>query len=96
MSGRPAGAEGALTDEHRNPALGDERHDRALADEHCITCGDAGIAMRVLELDRDGARCAGRDGVAQSVAIDLVGAVAVGDELLVHAGVAISALGAPA
>jgi len=95
MSGRPAGAEGSLTDEHRNPALHDE-DDRALADEHCITCGDAGIVMRVLELDRDGARCAGRDGVAQSVAIDLVGAVAVGDELLVHAGVAISALGAPA
>jgi hypothetical protein len=87
MSGRPAGAECALPDEHR---------DRALRDEHCITCGDAGIVMRVLELDRDGALCAGRDGVAQSVAVDLVGAVAVGDELLVHAGVAIGALGAPA
>ncbi len=87
MSGRPAGAECAPADEHG---------DRTLAEEHCITCGDAGTVMRVLELDRDAALCAGPDGVAQSVAIDLIGAVAVGDELLVHAGVAISALGAPA
>ncbi len=76
----------------------DERWERAVADEHCITCGDEGIVMRVLELvsERDSALCAGCDGVAQSVAIDLVGPVAVGDDLLVHAGVAISAIGAPA
>jgi hypothetical protein len=93
MSARPARAECAPGDERRGEPLGDGHG--APADEHCITCGDVGIVMRVLELDRHAALCAGPDGVAQSVATDLVGAVVVGDELLVHAGVAISALGAP-
>ena len=68
----------------------------APGDQHCITCGDAASVMRVLELDRDTALCADLDDVVQPVAIDLVGEVAVGDELLVHAGVAIRGLGAPA
>ncbi len=70
--------------------------DCASAAEHCITCADEGIVVRVLSLDRDIALCADRDGVAQSVAIELVTPVALGDDLLVHAGVAIRALGAPA
>jgi hypothetical protein len=55
-------------------------------EHHCITCSDEGVAMRVLEVGSDGiARCDG--GV--EVMIDLVGVVAPGDEVLVHAGVAL-------
>jgi hypothetical protein len=68
----------------------------APGEQRCITCGDSASVMRVLELDRDTALCADRGDVAQRVAIDLVGALAVGDELLVHAGVAIAGLGTPA
>jgi hydrogenase maturation factor len=63
-------------------------------EEHCITCGDEGIAMRVIEL-RDGtAVCDDEQGSRHRVAVDFVEPVAVGDELLVHAGVAIRHLGA--
>jgi hydrogenase maturation factor len=63
---------------------------------HCITCGDEGIVMRVIEL-RDGeAVCADELRARHHIAIDLVGPVAVGDALLVHAGVAIRHLGAVA
>lgn len=53
---------------------------------HCITCSDEGVPLRVLEV-RDGAvaRCEGDI----EVMIDLVGPVSAGDELLVHAGVAL-------
>jgi hydrogenase maturation factor len=55
-------------------------------EHHCITCSDEGVAMRVVEVGRDGlARCDG--GV--EVMTDLVGVVAPGDEVLVHAGVAL-------
>ncbi len=61
--------------------------------EHCITCKDEGTVMRVIEL-RDGtAVCADELRARHRVAIDLVGPVSVGDELLVHAGVAIRHLG---
>jgi hypothetical protein len=59
--------------------------DRGLEADHCITCADEGIAL-----------CADRDNVVRSVAIDLVAPVAVGDVLLVHAGVAIRRLATPA
>jgi hydrogenase maturation factor len=56
------------------------------ADDHCVTCSDEGVPMRVLELEDDGlARCDGGD-----VMTDLVGPVAPGDTLLVHAGVALA------
>jgi hydrogenase maturation factor len=59
-------------------------------EQHCITCGDEGIPVRVVEL-RDGlAVCADHELVSHQVAIDLVEPVAIGDELLVHAGVAIA------
>jgi hydrogenase expression/formation protein HypC len=62
-------------------------------DPHCITCGDEGVPMRVLELDDSFAECADDEQAIHSVAIDLVEPVEVGDELLVHAGVAIARLG---
>jgi hydrogenase maturation factor len=61
-------------------------------EQHCITCGDEGVPVRVIEL-RDGvAVCADQELARHRVAIDLVEPVAVGDELLVHAGVAIAHL----
>jgi hydrogenase maturation factor len=62
--------------------------------EHCITCGDDGVAMRVLALDGDRglALCADPEGARHTVETALVEPVAPGDELLVHAGVALVAL----
>ena len=57
-------------------------------ENHCITCSDEGVSMRVVEA-RDGiAVCEG----GLEVMTDLVGEVGAGDELLVHAGVAIASL----
>jgi hydrogenase maturation factor len=61
-------------------------------DLHCITCSDEGIAMRVMTPGPDTATCRDEAGMLHDVAIDLVGPVTAGDELLVHAGVAIRAL----
>jgi hydrogenase expression/formation protein HypC len=56
-------------------------------EQHCITCSDEGVPMRVLAVAEDGlALCAGD----VEVMTDLVGMVAPGDELLVHAGVALA------
>ncbi len=65
------------------------------APERCITCSDEGLPMRVLaRADGSGqATCLDEDGAEQSVAIDLVEPVAVGDDILVHAGVAIAHMG---
>jgi hydrogenase maturation factor len=53
---------------------------------HCITCSDEAVAVRVDEVRGEGiARCEG-----QEVMTDLVGEVEPGDELLVHAGVALA------
>jgi len=60
------------------------------ADGHCVTCSDEGVPMRVVATNAEGlAVCAG--GV--EVMTDLVGDVEPGDELLVHAGVALARLG---
>jgi hydrogenase maturation factor len=57
-------------------------------DDHCVTCSDEGVEMRVLEAGDDGlARCDGGE-----VMVDLVGPVVPGDRVLVHAGVAIARL----
>jgi hydrogenase assembly chaperone HypC/HupF len=60
----------------------------------CITCGDEGIPARVVEVDEAQALalCAGEDGSRSTVETALVGAVQVGDSLLVHAGTAIARL----
>jgi hydrogenase maturation factor len=55
-------------------------------EHHCATCADEGVPMRVVETSADGlARC--EEGV--QVMTELVGPVQPGDELLVHAGVAL-------
>ena len=61
--------------------------------DHCVTCSDDGVPVRVIEAHEDGiAVCADEAGSSSEVMTDLVGAVAPGDELLVHAGVAIGRL----
>ena len=63
--------------------------DACSPDGHCVTCSDEGVALRVLEAGDDGlARCEGD----VEVMTDLVGEVEPGDELLVHAGVALQRL----
>lgn len=51
---------------------------------HCVTCADEGVPMRVSSVQDGTALC---DGV--EVLTALVGEVEAGDELLVHAGVAL-------
>jgi hydrogenase maturation factor len=62
--------------------------------DHCITCGDDGSPMRVLRIDaaRRLALCVDDDGEHHTVEIALVD-VAPGAEVLVHAGVALVAVG---
>jgi hydrogenase maturation factor len=59
--------------------------------DHCVTCADEGVPMRVLELDdaRELALCEADDGDRSTVEIALVEPVVRGDSLLVHAGVAL-------
>jgi hydrogenase maturation factor len=57
----------------------------------CITCGDEGIPMRVVSVSGEGAVCVDESGSRrEGVAVDLVGPVAPGDRVVVHAGVAIA------
>jgi hydrogenase expression/formation protein HypC len=55
-------------------------------ESHCITCSDEAVSMRVTEVRPDGIALCGD----AEVLVDLVGDVAPGDELLVHAGAAIA------
>jgi hydrogenase maturation factor len=59
---------------------------------HCITCGDDGVAMRVVRIDeaRGLALCEDDAGARSSVETALVEPVAIGDTLLVHAGTALA------
>jgi hydrogenase assembly chaperone HypC/HupF len=62
---------------------------------HCATCGDEAHAMRVLRVDEERglALCEDEHGVRRTVEVALVAPVAAGGTVLVHAGVAIAALG---
>ena len=59
--------------------------------DHCITCSDEGIPMRVESVDeaRGLALCADDEGARSTVEIALVDA-GPGDQVLVHAGTAIA------
>lgn len=59
---------------------------------HCITCSDEGVEGRVLALRGDDLAEVEVEGEAREVATELLDGVAVGDVLLVHAGVAIARL----
>ena len=60
--------------------------------EHCVTCADEAVPMRVLRIDeqRELALCEDGSGGHATVEIALVAPVERGDELLVHAGTAIA------
>jgi hydrogenase maturation factor len=55
-------------------------------DEHCVTCSDEAVPMRVTEVHGDRTALCGE----AEVMTDLIGDVEPGDELLVHAGTAIA------
>jgi len=61
------------------------------SEDHCITCSDAAVPMRVRRLDAASglAQCVGDDGEASEVDLALVSA-GEGDTVLVHAGVALA------
>jgi hydrogenase maturation factor len=59
--------------------------------EHCITCGDDGTPMRVLRIKDDLGLCEDESGKHHTVELALVDAGA-GDQVLVHAGVALVTL----
>ena len=61
--------------------------------DHCITCSDEGVPMRIERIDdvRGLALCAAEDGSKSTVEIALV-SVEPGDRVLVHAGVALAEL----
>ena len=63
--------------------------DACSAEPGCITCGDVAVVLTVASVDGSDARCRDDAGQEELVATELVGGVAVGDRLLVHAGVAI-------
>jgi hydrogenase assembly chaperone HypC/HupF len=64
-------------------------------DEHCITCGDVAVEMTVLRVDPErGLALCEASGEKETVEIELVGPVAPGDGLLVHAGTALQRLAA--
>jgi len=68
------------------------------SDEHCLICGDAGVAARVLSVDstvslavvESERQSAGVGKVVEEVDVTLVEPVEPGDRVLVHAGVAIA------
>ncbi len=70
------------------------RESTACHDDHCITCGDDGVPMTVLDVNhRSGlALCEDPDGARSSVEVALVAPVSVGSLVLVHAGTAIAEL----
>jgi hydrogenase maturation factor len=67
----------------------------ACTDDHCITCGDVAVEVRVIMADEARELATGHDdtGVATEIDTMLVGPVAPGDRLLVHAGTAIARVG---
>ncbi len=61
--------------------------------DHCLTCSDEMIVVRVLQIDETGGSAHVEvQGKREGVDITLVDGVVAGDTLLVHAGVAIEVL----
>jgi D-sedoheptulose 7-phosphate isomerase len=63
-----------------------------LLDDACITCGDVAVEADVVAV-HNGNAVIEKGGLRETVAIDLVDRVEVGDRLLCHAGVALERLG---
>jgi hydrogenase maturation factor len=60
-------------------------------EEHCITCSDEGVPMRVVEVDAASglATCVDPEGGRSEIDVALVDPVAAGATVLAHAGVAL-------
>ncbi len=63
------------------------------AEPGCITCGGVAVALTVTSVVGEDALCVDEQGREELVATELVGAVGIGDRVLVHAGVALRHLG---
>ena len=61
----------------------------SFCDPHCITCGDVGVAMRVVRYEEGLAVCEAADGEQRTVETAFVEGVEPGDSVLVHADVAL-------
>jgi len=61
----------------------------------CLTCGDVAVVLTVTTVDGADAVCQDDAGREEVVATELVGVVAAGDRLLVHAAVAIARVQSP-
>jgi hydrogenase expression/formation protein HypC len=61
-------------------------------DDGCITCGDVAVALTVVEAGEFDALCRDDAGRTEVVATELVGDLAPGDQVLVHAKVALEKL----
>jgi len=61
-------------------------------DDGCITCGDVAVTLTVVEVGQYDALCRDTDGQQEYVATELVGELAPGDQVLVHAKVALEKL----
>ena len=74
--------------------IGDRAPAPTCDEYHCITCGDDGDPMTVVQVDADRglALCADGGGARHTIETALVEPVAPGDRILVHAGTAIAAL----
>ena len=64
----------------------------ACSDDHCVTCGDIAVEVRVVRLLDDGMADVDTGEGTERVSVALVSA-AVGDTILVHAGEAITVVG---
>jgi hydrogenase assembly chaperone HypC/HupF len=61
------------------------------AEDHCITCSDEALQVRVLNVDEEhGQAQVTLNGIEEEIDISLVESIAPGDILLVHGGVAIA------
>ncbi len=68
-----------------------------LEDDGCTTCGDVAVPVRVVAIESDGtAVCEDRIGHRATIQTAFTPEAESGDVLLVHMGVAISRIGAPA
>jgi hydrogenase maturation factor len=81
-----------VTDRAPLPLLGSLPADHGATDEVCITCGDVALPLTVVEVGPYDARCRADDGGEELVATELVGDLAPGDRVLVHAKVALEKL----
>lgn len=61
-------------------------------DDGCITCGDVAVALTVVETGEYDALCRDDAGRTELVATELVGDLTPGDQVLVHARVALEKL----